>query len=63
MRTKEERGGVIPLLNLPILPPPPPHPLLLAFSPATTVYVDSKEKNNGAESEALRICEFYLSYF
>ena len=60
MRTKEERGGVIPLLNLPI---PPPPPLLLAFSPATTIYVDSKEKNNGAESEALRICEFYLSYF
>ena len=60
MRTKEERGGVISLLNLPI---PPHHPLLLAFSPATTIYVDSKEKNNGAESEALRICEFYLSYF
>ena len=58
MRTKEERGGVIPLLNLPI-----PHPLLLAFSPPTTIYVDSKEKNNGAESEALRICEFYPSYF
>ena len=63
MRTKEERWGVIPLLNLPIPPPPPPHPLLLAFSPATTIYVDSKEKNNGAESEALRICEFSLSYF
>ena len=62
MRAKEEREGVIPLPNLPL---PPPPALLLAFSPATTIYVDSKE-NNGAESDtlipALEICEFHYSY-
>ena len=36
MRTKEERGGVIPLPNPPH-PPPPPPPLLLSFSPAMTI--------------------------
>ena len=57
MRTKEERGGVIPLSN----PPPPPTTSSLVLS-RYDHYVGSKE-NNGAESDtlilALGICEFH----